>query len=313
MDLLFILAGLVFLFLGGEALVRGASMLAYRLGLSPLIIGLVVVGFGTSTPELLVSVQAALEGAPDIAVGNVVGSNIANLLLIGGIAALLAPFPAKGHFPLHDLLAMLLAAIAVIALAWLGTVDRTAGLVMLAILVGYLAYTYWQSRKGSQGETDYAPPAKGARGALSTLLSIVFVVVGIAALMQGASLLVHGATSLARDWGVSEAVIGLTIVAVGTSLPELATTIVAAMRRNSAIAIGNIIGSNIFNIFAILAVTALIQPLVMTPQIAVLDGPLLFAISAAAVLLLWQGRKIGRFVGLLCLASYGAYLAVLFV
>lgn len=317
LDLLFITAGLVFLFLGGEALVRGASMLAYRMGLPPLLIGLTVVGFGTSAPELLVSVQAALEGSPDLAIGNVLGSNIANLLLIGGMAAFLSPFVAKGQFPVRDVLVMLGAAIVVLGLSYWGTIERLTAVLMLAALLAYLVITYRASRREiSQSATTnnpFDPPKRGFRGALSVFLALVFVTVGIAALMQGANLLVFGATSIAQRWGISEAIIGLTIVAVGTSLPELVTTLVAALRRQSAIAVGNIIGSNIFNVFAILATTALVQPLTIPPSMARLDAPLLLGISALAAIMLLVMPKVGRITGSLALAGYAAYIGFLFL
>lgn len=317
MDLLFIAAGLVFLFLGGEALVRGASMIAHRMGMSPLLIGLTVVGFGTSMPELLVSVRAALEGSPDLAIGNVVGSNIANLLLIGGLAAMLSPFAAKGQFPARDILAMLGAAVVVLGLAFWGSVDRPIAGLMLAALVTYLVITYRASRRetlqGRSTDIPFDPPKKGVRGALSVFLALIFVTIGIAALMQGANLLVFGATEIAGRWGISEAVIGLTIVAVGTSLPELATTIIAALRRQSAIAVGNIIGSNIFNVFAILAATAFVQPLSIPVAMVQLDAPLLVAITALAAILLLAAPRLGRITGGVALVSYTAYIGYLFL
>lgn len=313
MDLLFIAVGLVFLFFGGEALVRGASTLARHAGMTPVLIGLTVVGFGTSTPELLVSVRAALDGAPDIAVGNVVGSNIANLLLIGGLAALLCPFLAKGQFPIRDIAAMAAAAVALLGLALFGQVDRWIGAAMVAALAAYLMLTYRASKRENSSDEAVAPPRAGLRGVFSVFLALVFIVVGIAGLVQGANLLVFGATETARDWGVSEAVIGLTIVAVGTSLPELATTLVAAFRRQSAIAIGNIIGSNIFNVFAIVGLTAMVQPLAIAPSMARLDVPIMVGITLIASLLLIFGAKLGKGTGVVALACYAAYVAFLFV
>ncbi len=303
--------GLVFLFFGGEALVRGATTLATRLGMAPLLVGLVIVGFGTSTPELLVSIRAALDGAQDIAAGNVVGSNIANIMLIGGLAAFLCPFPARGQFPHRDIVAMIAAAAVLMGLALFGEVSRWVGAALVVALAAYLIFTYRVSKRESHDETT-APQRGGLRAAFSVLLALVFVVVGIAGLVQGANLLVFGATETARDWGVSEAVIGLTIVAVGTSLPELATAIIAAIRRQSAIAIGNIIGSNIFNVFAILGLTAIVQPLTITPGMAQLDAPIMLGVTLAASLLLIVCTRIGKGIGLAALVCYAAYLTFLF-
>ena len=309
MDSLFIAAGLVFLLLGGEALVRGASILASRLGMSQLLIGLTVVGFGTSTPELLVSVQSALAGAPDIAVGNVVGSNIANILLIGGTAALLSPFFGRGYFPARDLLIMAAMGPLLLALAQFGTLSRLIGLGLCALLVAYLVYTYIASRGEDQGEQPVQPT--GWKAVLSLALALVFVGVGILALVLGADLLVHGATALARDWGVSEAVIGLTIVAVGTSLPELATTLVAAWRGKSAIAIGNIIGSNIFNVLGILGITAVVLPVPVNPLMALFDIPVMLATGVVFAALLLFAPRLGRWTGAASILAYAAYVASL--
>jgi cation:H+ antiporter len=295
MDILFVAAGLVLLFAGGESLVRGASALAARLGLSPALIGLTVVGFGTSLPELLVSVQAALRGAPDIAMGNVVGSNTANILLIAGVAALLSPIAARTLSMGRDTLWMLAAAVAVLIPAWLGLVSWPLGLALVAGLALYLTLAIRNAEN-----TDETPPG------LSPVLTTVTLVLGLAALVGGAHFLVTGSVGLARAFGLSEAFIGLTIVAVGTSLPELATTVVAALRRQSAIAIGNVVGSNIFNVLGILGATALIAPVPVAARFLSFDVPVMIAASVLLVVSL-RAQRLGRVWGVGLLAAYAAY------
>ena len=298
MDALLLALGLAGLFLGGEALVRGASGLAARLGLSPLLIGLTVVGFGTSMPEMLVSVDAALRGLPGIALGNVVGSNIANILLILGRAALVWPMVVAGGLR-RDLAVMLAAAAALVPLFVLGEVGRLAGLALLAGLVAYL----WAAFRGPG-----AAVATEAVAPMALPKAVLIVGLGLVGLVVGARLLVDGAVGLARAAGLSEAFIGLSIVAVGTSLPELATSVVAALRRQSGLAIGNVVGSNIFNVLGILGVTALVAPVPVEPRFLSLDLPVMLAVSAAAAGLLWRGGRIGRGAGIALVSAYAVYL-----
>ncbi|WP_209426985.1 calcium/sodium antiporter [Pararhodobacter sp. SW119] len=297
-EYLFLALGLAGLFAGGEALVRGAVGIAHRLAMPPLLIGLTVVGFGTSTPELLVSVDAALRGVPDIAIGNVVGSNIGNILLIVGIAALVWPIRVAGATLRRDSAVMIAAALALVPLFWLGTLGRPAGGVLLAALAGYLAWAYLQGRGGA-GDGGVAPRPLWQ--------SLVWVAVGLAALMLGARWLVDASVALARGFGVSEAFIGLTIVAIGTSLPELATSLIAAFRRQSEIAIGNIIGSNIFNVLGILGATALVAPIPVASRFLGFDLPVMIAASVLLAGLLLLRPAIGRASGLALLAAYGVY------
>ncbi|MCU0827020.1 MAG: calcium/sodium antiporter [Tabrizicola sp.] len=237
--------GLAMLFFGGEALVRGASAVARHFHLSPMVIGLTIVGFGTSAPELLVSLQAALEGQPEIAIGNVVGSNIANILLILGISALIAPLIIPARQMWRDL-AFMLAATAILWAMLLGTdVTRTYGAILFLGLLIFLAVTF------KFGKVE--PPKDQAEE--NQLKAWGFTLGGLIVLVIGARLLVDSAVEIATTYGISEAVIGLTIVAVGTSLPELATSVIAAYRKHTEIAVGNIVGSNIFNIFGILGIT----------------------------------------------------------
>ncbi len=300
LDLLLIAGGLVGLFVGGEMLVRGSLGLAQRLGLSPMLIGLTVVGFGTSMPELLVSLDAALRGAPEIAIGNVVGSNIANILLIVGVAALIWPIRPAGPPPRRDLLAMLAAAAVLLPVFALGMVTRPIGAALLAGLALYL----WAAFRDPDGKVEVAlgvepPPALGA---------LLRVGLGLVGLVIGARLLVDGAVSIARVAGLSEAFIGLSIVAVGTSLPELATSLVAALRRQSAIAIGNVVGSNIFNVLGILGTTALIAPVPVAERFLTFDWPVMMAASLVLAGLVAFRPVIGRPAGAMLLVAYGAYL-----
>jgi cation:H+ antiporter len=297
LDAVLIVVGLAGLFLGGEALVRGASGLAARLGLPPLLIGLTVVGFGTSMPELLVSADAALRGVPAIAVGNVLGSNIANILLILGLSALV--WPMAGVTGLRrDLVVMLGASLLLVPLFAWGELGRWAGAVLVIGLVAYLVHAF--RNPGSAGADPVTP--------MTVPRAVLIAGAGLVALVFGARFLVDGAVGVARGAGLSEAFIGLSIVAVGTSLPELATSVVAAIRRQSALAIGNVVGSNIFNVLGILGVTALIAPVPVEGRFLRFDLPVMLAASLALALVLWRGGRIGRGVGAVALLAYGVYL-----
>ncbi len=299
---LLIAGGLIGLFAGGEALVRGAVGVAGRLRLPSLLIGLTVVGFGTSTPELLVSLDAALRGSPDIAIGNILGSNIGNILLIVGLTALVWPIRLGQMRMARDVGVMLLAAVILVPLFLGAELGRAAGAGLLALLVAYLVWAYL--RPGGDAGDELQSRAS------SLWLSGLWVVLGLAALMLGARALVSGAVAVARDFGVSEAFIGLTIVAIGTSLPELATSMIAALRRQSAIAIGNIVGSNIFNVLGILGVTALVAPIPVASRFLVLDLPVMIAATLLLAGLLLVNRGAGRAWGLVLLAAYVAYVFV---
>lgn len=300
MEWLFLLGGLVGLFLGGEALVRGAVGIAQRLSIPPLLIGLTVVGFGTSTPELLVSVDAALRGVPDIAIGNIVGSNIGNSLLIVGLTALVWPIRVTGATLRRDTAVMMAAALILVPLFWIGQMTRLSGLVLLGGLLAYLvrAYLHPGAQEGDQGLTPAMPLWRAS----------LWVVFGLAALIVGARFLVDGAVTIARGHGISEAFIGLTIVAVGTSLPELATSLIAAFRRQSEIAIGNIVGSNIFNVLGILGVTALIAPIPVAGRFLTFDLPVMLAVMLVFTGLLLMRPVIGRPAGVGLLLAYAVYI-----
>ncbi|MDT8855414.1 calcium/sodium antiporter [Paracoccaceae bacterium Fryx2] len=296
--------GLAALFFGGEFLVRGASRLALAFNISPMVIGLTIVGFGTSTPELLVSLGAALDGVPAIAIGNVLGSNIANILLILGVAAVIAPIRMSVRDSWRDLGIMLGAT----ALVWVmllgGVVTRLEGGVLL---LGLLAFLWLSFKLGKvDAEVDALPPAPIWKSALMTLG-------GLGVLMLGADLLVTNATIIARTYGISEAVIGLTIVAVGTSLPELATSVLAALRKQMDIAVGNIIGSNIFNLLGILGITALVTPIPAEARFAAADMPWVAATSVGLVVLAAVFGGLPRLAGAALLAGYAGYVALMMV
>jgi len=328
--------GLLFLLGGGEVLLRGAAGMATRLGLSPLLIGLTVVAAATSMPELVVVVTSGIQGVPDLGVGNVIGSNIANIFLILGVAAVMWPIATRPEHVLRDGLVLLAATLLFTAFALTGWVGRIDGTVMLLGLAAYLVFSYVSDRRinGSpRGETPQraepdpaeaeAPGAAGeaagtddplglTAGAASARLAtaVVFVVTGVGALIGGSHLLVDGAVVIAQRLGVSDAVIGLTLVAVGTSLPELATAIVAGMRRHSEIALGNVLGSNVFNLLLILGLLALITPFRLAEEMMDLD--LWVMIGAVVVLLpvMVTGWRIGRREGAVFLVLYGIYVAM---
>jgi cation:H+ antiporter len=304
-------AGLALLYFGGDFLVRGASSLAARVGVSHLAIGLTVVAFGTSMPELVVSIDAALSGANDISIGNVVGSNIANIALILGLVAILRPATVHAKIVRIDAPIMVLVSLLLLAVLIDGRASRAEGAALLAGLVAYLIFTFWEASRESdpvRREFETAAPASHSR----TSTSLVLVVVGVALLVAGGHLLVTAAIALAEMLPVSQAVIGLTIVAIGTSLPEVATSAVAAARGQGDIAIGNVVGSNIFNILGILGMTAIIRPLEMG-DISWVDLGVMVALAAVLATLLFARRRLGRVEGFLLLASYAVYTRSLFV
>lgn len=309
-----LVAGFALLMVGGDVVVRGAVSVARRLGISPLIIGLTLVGFGTSSPELFTSIQAAIAGSPGIAIGNVIGSNIANILLILGLAALIRPVSASPAALRRDGGAMLLAALACTALVLIGSLERTGGAVLLAMLVLYLVLTYRHER-ASQAATAHreAEAASAQPVPARWWLAILFTLGGFALIFAGAELLVSAAIALARAAGVSETLVGLTLVAIGTSLPELVTSVVAALRRQGDIALGNVLGSNIYNVLGILGATAMVQPLPVPESLAQLDIWVMLAASGLLLVFAATGRRLDRIEGGLFLAGDLAYLAYLAV
>lgn len=297
--------GLVLLVAGGESLVRGAVALAARFGVSPLLIGLTVVGFGTSTPELVTSLQAAFAGSPGIAVGNVVGSNIANILLIFGLSAVMAPFVVSRAAFKRDGSVVLAATVAVVLISLFGDLGRLTGAFLLAGLVGYLVMAYRGERASGAEVPGVEIDAPAQR---PVLVSVAIAAFGIALTVFGARLLVDGAIGLATRFGISDAIIGLTIVAIGTSLPELVTSIIAAIRKQGAIAFGNVVGSNIYNILGILGITALVKPIPIPEDIARLDVWIMLVATVALAVVAATGWRATRAEGLALLASYAVYI-----
>lgn len=313
-SILLVAGGLVLLALGGELLVRGAVGMAARLGISPLLAGLTIVGFGTSTPELATSVQAALGGAPGIAVGNVVGSNIANILFILGLSALILPLTVNPASFQRDSLAMGGSALLCTGAVLLGVIGPVSGSVLLACLVGYVWWAYKSesaapcpegARHEAEAEDRPVPPNTGPA------ILIGMIIAGLAAAIFGAGMLVDGAVVLASAAGVSESVIGLTVVAVGTSLPELIACMVAVIRKHADVALGNVVGSCIYNLLGILGATALIHPIEVPAEIAQIDIWVMLGVTMLLIVQLRSGWKLSRIEGVLLLALYSSYTALL--
>ncbi|MBB5274080.1 cation:H+ antiporter [Rhizobium rosettiformans] len=303
MDYLFVAAGLVGLYFGAEWLLRGAIAVAQKLAIPTLIVSLVIVGFGTSMPELLVSVRAALTGSSDIALGNVVGSNTANILLIIGACAMIFPITHWDKGVKRDTYVMIAAAVLLLGLVQFEAIGRIAGLLMVVGLIAYIVYAYVQ---GKESMADLADE-EVKHETLGTGFMALLIAGGLATLFVGAELLVRGATNLARDFGVSEAVIGLTVVAVGTSLPELATGVMSALRKHSDIMIGNIVGSNIFNILFILGVTSVIQPIAVAPRFGEFDVPVMLGVTIGFAFLLLSHLGVRRLTAGAMLVAYVGY------
>lgn len=315
-----ILAGLVLLAVGGELLVRGAGNAARMLGVSPLLAGLTIVGFGTSSPELVTSLFAAFGQSPGIAVGNVVGSNIANILLVLGISAVIAPMVVKQTAFRRDGIALAGSTLACLAAVLYGQVDRIVGALLVFSLVGYILWTYRNERRVTAPDDDTSTDcsaetedaiADAAALRRRIMLALALAAVGIGATVFGAKLLVDGAIGLARTWGASETLIGLTIVAVGTSLPEMVVCAIAAARNQSDIALGNVIGSNIYNVLGVLGLTAIVYPIRIPAEIIQLDIWVLVGASALVLMFLRSGWTLKRWEGAVFLGLYACYLGYL--
>jgi cation:H+ antiporter len=327
-----LLAGLVLLVAGGELLVRGASRLGRSMGMSPLLVGLTIVAFATSAPELAVTVDASLSGNPGIAVGNVVGSNIVNVLLILGVSAVVLPLVVRSQLVRADVPIMVGFTLLLLVLALDGSVSRAEGVLLIALMVGYVVFAVALSRRSAP-----VPTSSDARAEATfphhpvpwsdvsdvsdvsddprhpVWQSLLFVAVGVAMLVLGARWLVAGATDIAEAAGVSDVVIGLTVVAVGTSLPELASSVVAALRGERDIAVGNIVGSNIFNIGAVMGIAALVSPggVPVASSIIRFDLPVALAVAVALVPVVFTGFAIARWEGALFVAYFVAYVTYL--
>lgn len=307
-NIAFICVSLILLFAGAELLVRGGSSSAIRLGLSPLVVGLTVVAFGTSSPELVVSIKSALVGQGDIAIGNVVGSNSFNIGVILGLTALICPLPVHRQIIKMDAPIALGLAILLPILLLGGTLSRWEAALLFAGILAYMGLNIHLARRASNEPETYDAPGTGVLKHWG--LDIVFILGGLGILVLGSRLLVDNSVSLARTLGISEAVIGLTIIAAGTSMPELATSIVAAFRKQADIAVGNVVGSNVFNILGILGVSGLVKPL-QSYGVTLTDYGFMIAFSLLLLPLLYTGRVLHRLEGALLLAIYGVYLFIL--
>lgn len=333
-----LLGGLVVLIVAGDVLVRGSVGIAERLGIPSLVIGLTIVAFGTSAPELVISLDAALNGLPGIAVGNVVGSNVANVLLVLGLPALVAATSCQEKGALRNAVFMTGVSIVFVFICFTGTITRATGAFLVILLAVFLADSVLATRKHkrengkARAARDLSASAVAASEEASTdeedacaapfdevegvpeniALAGVFVVLGLVGLPLGAHFTIEGASALARSWGVTEAVIGLTVVALGTSLPELATSLMAALRNHSAVALGNIIGSNVFNILAIMGITGLVTPVRIPPEILSFELWVMLACAFLVLALAALRTTLRRPAGMVLTASYALYIAASF-
>jgi cation:H+ antiporter len=312
MTLIYLLAGLVLLVAGAEVLVRGAAKLAAHFGIPPLVIGLTVVAFGTSAPETAVSVQAAFNGSGDLAIGNVIGSNIANVLLILGITALIAPLVVSRQLIRLDVPIMIGASLVTYALAYDGNLSRIDGALLFSAVIAYSAFLIISSRKNKTPANDefsaeYGPQTSAKPYA--TLRNVALIVAGLVLLVSGSHFLVQGAVSLARALGLSELVIGLTVIAIGTSLPELATSVMAALKGERDIAVGNIVGSNIFNLLCVLGLASLVAPsnIAVAANALSFDFLVMIAVAIACLPIFFNGYAINRWEGGFFVAYYALY------
>ena len=307
MDWLLVLAGFILLMAGGEIIVQGAVVIAGRMRVPPLLIGFTIVAIGTSLPELAVSLEAVAGGQPDLAVGGVMGSNVANVMLVLGTASMLGAASDPGIGVKRDAKAMMMASFALLGAVVLGSIDQIFGASMLVCLVGYYGYSYLKSDDDDIEIEESWVPNKISLATIVTIVGGLFI-------WKGAEFLIQGATGIASDMGISEAVIGLSVVALGTSLPELAVTIVAGIRGQGGVAVGNILGSNMMNILGILGATAVIGGgISINPDFAERDIWVMLVTSGAIAAMLLNGREIGRRTGFAMVAGYFFYMAYLYL
>lgn len=308
-------AGLIYLLMGGDLVVRGAVALAHRTRVSPMIIALTVVSFGTSLPELVVGIRAAIADYPSIVLGNVVGSNIANVMVVGGVAAMIHPLPTSGPNARRDSAIMVGASVLFLGIAMLGGISRLEGGLLLLAFAAVSALTVRDIRRDHR-RPDVAIPIEWVLGLPGKLGMIaVFLVAGVIGLPLGAKMVVEAAVHIASQLGVSDAAVGLTIIAVSTSLPELATTVVAAWQRRTDVAIGTIVGSNVFNILGIMATAALVSPVAIAVgrRFLVLDMPLMIGVAIVLAAFVWPGRPLGRAAGIVLVTGYTLYVTSIFL
>ncbi len=305
-----VIAGFVLLLGGAELLVRGAMALARRMGVSPLFIGMTVVALGTSAPEVVVTLNAALSGSPGIALGNVVGSNIANVLLILGVAGLIMPIRAEREVLFFDGMVLLGGSFLFAFLCWRGVIGAGPGALLLIVFFGFLGYSWWRETRGRGAAEIHIKGAQGF-GDLPGALWVAWLasLAGLAGVLLGADLLVAGGVGVARAAGVPEEVIGLTLIAIGTSLPELAATVVAAIRGQADVALGNVVGSSLFNVLGVAGLAAAVVPLPVPDQIMAFDLWVMLGATILMIMFLVSGRRLSRRESAIFLVLYGAYLA----
>lgn len=303
--------GFVLLVVAGDFLVRGAVNLSLRLGIPALIVSLTIVAFGTSAPELLVAIQAATQGVSGIAMGNVVGSNIANVLLVLGVPALISTMDTGGSDSRKSFVFMVGLSVLFIALAFTGQFGLWQGLVLLAALALVLGENMYDARRQMQSDDELLDDLEGADPALPMWKILLFLLLGLIGLPLGADILVDAASEIARNFGVSDTVIGLTLVAIGTSLPELATTVMAAIRKQADVALGNVIGSNLFNLAGIIGVASLVAPISVAPEFLTYDLWVMLGVSVLMAPFVFLGWRLGRRWGIVLLALYASYVVTL--
>ncbi|HSL90760.1 MAG TPA: calcium/sodium antiporter [Ignavibacteriaceae bacterium] len=305
--IIYIIAGLIMLFAGAEGLIRGSSSLALRVGITPLVVGLTVVAFGTSSPELVVSLKAALEGNGDISLGNVIGSNIANIALILGVAALIRPLKVQAQVVKREVPLMILVTLLLFIFLINNEINRPEGVILFIgiIIYSFISIVLAKKEKNKEVEDEFADVV--AKKTLKIWMAILFIIIGLVFLVYGSNLFLEASVEIAKIFGMSQAVIGLTLIAVGTSLPELVTSAVAAYKNESDIAIGNVVGSNVFNILFILGITAIIVP-VSARGITLID---IIAMLLTAIVILpmaWSKFNLNRTEGAFLLIGYVGYM-----
>ena len=313
MDWVYVITGLVILLLAGDSLVKGAVNMSLRLGVPALIVSLTIVAFGTSAPELLISIQAIWDGVPGLALGNVVGSNTANVLLVLGIPALLATMHTSECDTRNSYLQMIAASFLFIVVCFMGALTWVSGIVLLAALAAMLTYAAMCANNHRKKATEVEEELEGADPSLGWGKISLFLVLGLIGLPLGASLLVDGSVNIARQFGISETVIGLTLIAIGTSLPELATTVMAALRRQADVALGNVIGSNMFNLLGIMGVASLVGTIPIDPQFLRFDLWVMLGASLLLIPFVFMKVDITRTWGVILSALYVAYLLFVLV
>lgn len=309
MNFLLVLIGIIFLSLGGEALIRGSLGAAKRLNISALMCGIFIIGFGTSAPELVVSINAANNNNSDIAIGNVVGSNIGNILLILGICAVITPLRVKPKVVSRDASTAFLASVLFSFLVFSERLDNVGAFILISALVAYLCWVFFDERTQTSlpAQLHLAEAKEVTVVPNNALLIVITISVGLGLLVYGSQLLLQGAIGIASRFSVSDSTVGLTLVAVGTSLPELSISVIAAFRKHADVAVGNVLGSNIFNVLGILGISSFLQPLTASERVIEFDHWIMLLCSLAVILLLYLFRNISRLAGIIFLVLYFVY------